>query len=72
MAEMKHDVAKKAREYGGNAVIVISSSSQLQGYYTAATVNTNVYGTSVTSFGSATTIPVTRRYSKFMVIQYVN
>ena len=39
MAEMKHDVAKKVREHGGDAVIMISSSSQLQGYYSTATVN---------------------------------
>src|SRR5437870_12522601 len=31
MAELKHDVAKKARERGGDALIVISSSSQLAG-----------------------------------------
>src|SRR6266478_4500724 len=63
MAELKHDVAKKAREHGGDALIVISSSSQLAGYYTATTVNTQVYGGSATSFGSATTVPITRRAS---------
>ena len=33
-----HYIVKKAREHGGDAVIVISSSSQLAGYYTSGTV----------------------------------
>ena len=72
MAELKHDITKKAREHGGDALILISSSSQLAGYYSAGAVNTQVYGGSATSFGSATTIPITRRASKFAVIRYVD
>ena len=71
MAEMKHDIAKKAGEHGGDAVIIISSSSQLAGYYTAANVSTQVYGASATSYGSSTTIPLTRHTSKYAVIKYV-
>jgi hypothetical protein len=70
-AELKHDIVKKARQHGGDAVILISSSSQLAGYYSAGTVNTNFYGTTATSFGSSTTIPITRRASKFAVIKYL-
>ena len=72
MAEMKHDVAEKVREHGGDAVIVLSSMSQLQGYYTAASANTQINGGSATTFGSATTVPITRRASKFMVIKYLD
>jgi hypothetical protein len=72
MAEMKHDIAKKAREHGGDAVIIISSSSQLAGYYTAANLNTQFYGNSATSYGSSTTIPLTRHTSKYAVIKYVD
>src|SRR5712691_1368039 len=72
MAELKHDIAKKAREHGGNAVILIGSSSQLAGYYSTAAVNTQVYGNSATSFGSGTTVPITRRTSKYAVIKYVD
>jgi hypothetical protein len=72
MAEMKHDIAKKAREHGGDAVIIISSSSQLAGYYTAANVNTQFYGNSATSYGSSTTIPLTRHTSKYAVIKYAD
>jgi hypothetical protein len=72
MAELKHDISKKARQHGGDAVIMISSSSQLQGYYTAGSVNTQVYGNTATSFGSATSVPITRRASKYMVIKYLD
>lgn len=72
MAEMKHDIAKKAREHGGNAVIIISSSSQLAGYYTTTDVNTQFHGSSATSYGSSTTIPMTRHISKYAVIKYVD
>jgi hypothetical protein len=72
MAELKHAIAKKAREHGGNAVIMISSSSQLQGYYTAGAINTQIYGNTATSFGSATSVPITRRASKYMVIKYLD
>jgi hypothetical protein len=70
-AELKHDIVKKAREHGGDAVILLSSSSQLAGYYTAGTANAQFYGNSATSFGSATTVPLTRRTSKFVVIRYL-
>src|SRR6476646_10347340 len=36
MAQLKHDIVQKARENGGNAVIFVSSASQLAGYYTAS------------------------------------
>lgn len=72
MANLKHDVAKAVRQHGGDAVIVLSSESQLQGYYTISNATTNVYGRSATTFGSSTTFPATRRFSKFMVIKYVD
>lgn len=72
MAQMKHDIAKKVREHGGDAVIIISSESQLQGYYTIGTANTTFSGNSASTFGTSTTMPATRRFSKFMVIKYVD
>jgi hypothetical protein len=79
MAQLKHDVVRKVRQYGGNAAILISSVSQLRGYYSTATTNTNLYGSvyrgsytgSATSFGSSTTVPLTSRASKFLVIKYL-
>ena len=35
MAQMKHDIVAKARQSGGDAVIIVSSQSQLAGYYTS-------------------------------------
>ena len=87
-ARLKHDVVRKVRQYGGNAAILISSVSQLQGYYSTATANTNLYGNiygyrygntcsgsyagSARSFGSSTTVPITRRSPKFLVIKYLD
>jgi hypothetical protein len=72
MARLKHDIAEKARQHGGDAVIIISSSSQLAGYYSAGAVNTQFYGRSATSFGTGTTVPITRRSSKYAVIKYLD
>src|SRR5581483_10377486 len=44
MAQLKHDIVKKAREHGGTAVIYVSSASQLEGYYTAGSAT--AYGSS--------------------------
>jgi hypothetical protein len=71
MAKLKHDIVHKARENGGNAVILVSSASQLAGYYTAGSLNTYNYGGYGTGFGSATTIPITRRSSTYVVIRYL-
>lgn len=71
MAQLKHTIVKKARERGGDAVILVSSSSQLAGYYTATTANAQFYGNTATGFGSSTTVPLTRRTSKFVVIKYL-
>lgn len=60
MARLKHDIVQKARESGGNAVILVSSESQLAGYYTT-------YGG-----GSATTMPITRHGSTYVVIRYLD
>src|SRR5260370_910798 len=51
MARLKHDIVEKARENGGNAVILVSSASQLAGYYTAGSVNAYSYGGYGTAFG---------------------
>src|ERR1700731_2833654 len=72
MARLKHDIVDKARQNGGNAVIYVSSASQLQGYYTAGTATAYGYGISATAFGSSTTVPLTRHSSTYVVIRYVD
>jgi hypothetical protein len=72
MTKLKHDIVKKARQNGGNAVIFVSSASQLAGYYTASSASAYGYGNSATAFGSSTTVPVTRRSSTYVVIRYLD
>ena len=68
MARQHSDMAKKAREAGGDAIIQLSSETQIKGYHT----------TSQTSFyygkfhGSAVSMPYQRNKSKFMVIKYLD
>lgn len=68
MAQLKHDIVQKARQSGGDAVIFVSSASQLAGYYTASSASAYGYGNSATAFGSSTTVNYkaqlnVRRYS---------
>jgi hypothetical protein len=72
MAQLKHDIVQRARAAGGNAVIFVSSESQLAGYYTAANASAYSYGRSATAFGSSTTVPLTRRSSTYVVIRYLD
>lgn len=72
IARLKHDIARKARQRDGDAVILVSSESQLRGYYTSGVINTQIYGRSATSLGSATTVPISRRTSTYVVIHYVD
>ena len=46
MTQLKHDIVQKARQNGGNAVIFVSSGSQLAGYYTASSASAYGYGNS--------------------------
>jgi hypothetical protein len=72
VAQLKHDIVQKARENGGNAIIFVSSESQLAGYYTEGSASTYSNGGYGTTFGSATTVPITRRSSTYVVIRYLD
>ena len=72
MAQLKHAIVQKARQNGGDAVIFVSSASQLAGYYTASSATAYGYGNSATAFGSSTTVPITRRSSTYVVIRYLD
>jgi len=72
VAQLNHDIVQKAHEHGGNAVILVSSASQLAGYYTAGSASTYSYGGYGTAFESATTVPITRRSSTYVVIRYLD
>jgi hypothetical protein len=53
MARLKHDIVDKTRQSGGDAVILVSSTSQLQGYYTAASASAYGYGNYASGFGTS-------------------
>jgi hypothetical protein len=71
MAQMKHDIVAKARQSGGDAVIPVSSESQLRGYYTSSNATAYGYGNSVSAYGSSVTMPITRHNSTFVAIKYL-
>jgi hypothetical protein len=71
MAQTKHDIVAKARQSGGDAVIVVSSQSQLADYYTSGSPTAYGYGNSATAYGSSVTVPLTRHTATFVVIKYL-
>jgi len=71
MSQLRGDMVKKAREAGGDAVVQLSSQSQIAGYYTSGSASEYASGSSVTAYGSSTTMPVRRNTAKFAVIKYL-
>jgi hypothetical protein len=71
MAQMKHDIVAKARQSGGDAVIILSSQSQLAGYYTSGSATAYGYGNFASAYGNSTTVPLTRHTATFVVIKYL-
>src|SRR5215467_8366436 len=68
MAQLRHNIVQKARATGGDAVILVSSTSQVVGYDTDVSVQR--YGQN--AFASATTDAITRRNSTYIVIKYLD
>jgi hypothetical protein len=55
VAQLKHDIVQKAREVGGDAVIYLSSGSELRGVYVDEDL----------------AIPITRKNSTYIVVKYL-
>ena len=72
MSQLHHDVVRKAREAGGNALVQIGNQSQIAGHYTSGSASAYSNGSSATAYGSSTTMPVRRNVAKFAVIEYVD
>ena len=72
MSQLRGDMVKKAREVGGDAVVQISSQSQIAGYYTSGSASVYASGSSAAAYGSSTTVPVARNVSRFAVIKYLD
>jgi hypothetical protein len=71
MAQMKHDIVAKARQSGGDAIILASSQSQVTGYYTSSSATAYGYGNFASAYGSSTTVPHTHHTATFVVIKYL-
>jgi len=71
MAYMNHDIVAKARQQGGDAVILVENQSQLAGYYTFGDANAYGYGNSAWGSGSSTTLPLTRHSATYVAIRYL-
>ena len=61
---MKKKIAKKAQEYGGNAVILFNESTKHAG-------STTIIGAGFGNTINANTVNVIKKNSKFYVIQYI-
>ena len=70
MAQMKHDIVAKARQSGGDAIIVASSST-VTGYYSSSSATAYGYGNFASAYGSSTTVPLTRHTATLVVIKYL-
>jgi hypothetical protein len=71
MASLQSDIVQKAKEVGGDAVIQLSSQSQITGMYTTGSASAYRYGNSSTAYGSSTSVPIGKTMSKFAVIKYL-
>jgi hypothetical protein len=67
MNRLYDDVAKRAREVGGQALIQVRNQSQIVGYQA-----TDGNGTSTAATGSTTPTPVRQNKAQFIVIRYVD
>ncbi len=72
MASLKSDIAQKAKEVGGDAVIQLDSNSQLAGVYSSGSATAYSSGRSATAYGSSTAVSMRRNLSKFAVIKYLD
>ena len=72
MSQLRGDMVKKAREVGGDALVELTSQSQIAGFYTSGTASAYSYGSSASAYGTATTMPVRRNTAKFAVIKYID
>jgi hypothetical protein len=71
MMRLRGDVVKKAKEVGADAVIQLSSRSQITGFHTTGSATAYGAGNTATAYGSSTSVPLRQNTAKFAVIKYV-
>lgn len=72
MNALKGDIAKKARAVGGDAVVQLSSNSQITGFIAQSSGTANLYGGTAYSSGTTIATPARRNYAKFAVVKYLD
>ena len=72
MSRLYDDVAKRAREVGGQALIQVRNQSQIVGYQATDGADATANGTSAAATGSTTPTPVRQNKAQFIVIRYVD
>lgn len=72
MAQMKSDIAKKAKDAGGDAVVLLGSSSEVVGMVTSMNAYGSHYGNYSNASGFATSHIRKNNNSKFAVVKYLN
>ena len=71
MLQFRADMVKKAREVGGDAIVQLTSRSQITGYYTTDTFLTDASGNPAGGLDTSMTMPVRRNVAKFAVIKFL-
>ena len=72
MARLRSDIARKAKEAGGDAAIKIYSQQQINGYFSTGGANVSAHGNHATAYGSSYTGAARTNTAKFVVIQYLD
>jgi hypothetical protein len=72
MMRLRGDIVKKAKDVGADAVIQLSSKSDITGYHTTGSASAFGTGSTATAYGSSTSVPLRQNTAKFAVIKYVD
>lgn len=66
------DIIKQAKAHGGDAIIVLGSSSAISGFTTFSSAQASQSGTSYSGYGTANTVANTRTEKVIAVIKYLD
>lgn len=72
MMRLRGDIVKKAKEVGADAVIQLSSRSQITGYQTTGSATAFGTGNTASAYGTSTSVPLRQNTAKFAIIKYVD
>jgi len=72
MSRLLGDVVQKARDVGGQALIQVRNQSQITGWQSVDGTAPTAVGSSATTAGTTTAMPIRRNRAQFIVIRYVD